>query len=260
MNDANTFIRKEIIGDCTLYYGDCLDIMPTLDKVNHTICDPPFEKIMQDLHKKAKFRRKDGGAKRKHFTFKPIDEIRSDVIRLVQDLSNGWFLAFCTAEGVFKWREAIIKFSKMKFKTTCAWIKPDCAPKFNGQGPAVGYEPFITVWAGKGFTKWNAGGKRGIYKHNVNPPDRHGVHPTEKPWRLFVEILNDFTNRGYVILDPFMGSGTTGVACAKLGRKFIGIEGDPEFFNIACERIRKAYEQPDLFVEPPKNMIQDSLL
>jgi DNA modification methylase len=63
-----------------------------------------------------------------------------------------------------------------------------------------------------------------------------------------------------VVLDAFMGSGTTGVACAKLGRKFIGIELDEDYFNIACERIRKAYEQPDLFVEPPKAMKQEQLL
>ena len=58
-----------------------------------------------------------------------------------------------------------------------------------------------------------------------------------------------FISQG-VILDPFMGSGTTGVACVKLGRKFIGIEIDEGYFDIACERIRKAYAQPDMFVEP----------
>ena len=57
-----------------------------------------------------------------------------------------------------------------------------------------------------------------------------------------------------------MGSGTTGVACAKLGRKFIGIELDEDYFEIACDRIRKAYEQPDLFIEPPKVMKQEDLL
>lgn len=58
------------------------------------------------------------------------------------------------------------------------------------------------------------------------------------------------------ILDPFMGSGTTGVACAKLGRKFIGIELDPKYFDIACDRIQNAYDEPDLFIEPPKKAEQ----
>jgi DNA modification methylase len=61
------------------------------------------------------------------------------------------------------------------------------------------------------------------------------------------------------ILDPFMGSGTTGVACAKLGRKFIGIELDPDYFEIACDRVRKAYAQPDLFVAAPAKPTQGGL-
>ena len=63
-----------------------------------------------------------------------------------------------------------------------------------------------------------------------------------------------------VVVDPFMGSGTTGVACAKLGRKFVGIEIEPKYFDIACKRIEDAYKQPDLFIEAPKKAIQEMLL
>lgn len=101
-------------------------------------------------------------------------------------------------------------------------------------------------------TLWNAGGKRGVYTHNTNPPDRHGKHPTEKPVKLMREIIQDFTNEFQSVLDPFMGSGTTGVACVKEGRKFTGIELDPDYFDIACERIREAYRQPDMFIEQQK--------
>ena len=66
--------------------------------------------------------------------------------------------------------------------------------------------------------------------------------------------------KGQTILDPFMGSGTTGVACVKLGRKFIGIELDEKYFDIACKRIEEAYRQPDMFIEPPKKIIQETLL
>jgi DNA modification methylase len=62
------------------------------------------------------------------------------------------------------------------------------------------------------------------------------------------------------ILDPFMGSGTTGVACAKLGRTFIGIEREPSYFDIACRRIEAAYKQPDLFIEKPKPAKQEAML
>lgn len=81
-------------------------------------------------------------------------------------------------------------------------------------------------------------------------PVRERSHPTQKPVAL-MEWCIGFLPGARTILDPFMGSGTTGVACAKLGRSFIGIEIDPGYFEIACERIRKAYAQPDLFVEPP---------
>jgi site-specific DNA-methyltransferase (adenine-specific) len=66
------------------------------------------------------------------------------------------------------------------------------------------------------------------------------------------ELLSLFSNPGDLICDPFMGSGTTGVACVKLGRRFIGIEKDHKYFDIACERISAALSQGDLFVETPK--------
>src|SRR5690606_28959461 len=80
----------------------------------------------------------------------------------------------------------------------------------------------------------------------------HGkVHPTQKPVALMQWCLTHIPT-AQTILDPFMGSGTTGVACVKMGRKFIGIEIDEGYFEIACERIRKAYAQPDMFIEAAK--------
>ena len=80
-------------------------------------------------------------------------------------------------------------------------------------------------------------------------------HPTQKPIALMEWCLR-FVEGAKTIIDPYMGSGTTGVACVKLGRKFTGIELDPDYFEIACERIRKAYEQPDFFVEQPSKPIE----
>jgi len=76
------------------------------------------------------------------------------------------------------------------------------------------------------------------------------VHPTQKPIAL-MEWCVRMTTPSLCIIDPFMGSGTTGVACARLGRRFVGIEIDETYFDIACERIRKAYQQPDMFVSAP---------
>mgnify|MGYP003148735056 FL=1 len=80
------------------------------------------------------------------------------------------------------------------------------------------------------------------------PRTGNNFHPTEKPVGLMQAVVS-WTDG--TVLDCFMGSGTTLVACAKLGRAGIGIELDPEYFQIACERVQKAYDQPDLFVAPP---------
>ena len=75
------------------------------------------------------------------------------------------------------------------------------------------------------------------------------VHPTQKPIELMSKIIQDFTKEGDTILDPFMGSGTTGVACVQTGRNFIGIEIDPTYFAIAERRIKEAQMQPTLPTE-----------
>ena len=79
------------------------------------------------------------------------------------------------------------------------------------------------------------------------------LHPHQKPVQLMQNLISW---QNGVTLDPFMGSGTTGVACAKMGRKFIGIEIEPKYFDIACKRIEEAYKQPDMFVELSKKSEQ----
>jgi site-specific DNA-methyltransferase (adenine-specific) len=85
-------------------------------------------------------------------------------------------------------------------------------------------------------------------------------HPNEKPLGLVLRMVKLHTTIGQMVCDPFMGSGTTGVACAKTGRKFIGIELDETYFDIACKRVEAAYRQPDLFIEPPVKHVQEQLL
>jgi DNA modification methylase len=85
-------------------------------------------------------------------------------------------------------------------------------------------------------------------------------HPTQKPVALMRWCIAKLS-KAETILDPFMGSGTTGVACVKLGRRFIGIEREPKYFDIACRRIAEAYKQPDLFIPSPSpKPIQEALI
>jgi len=237
-----------IIGRATLYCGDSLQLMPQLGKVSHIICDPPYESRLHDAKAHLSNLRKDSGPELKEIDFTAVDDIRPEFVRLVTGQCEGWFIAFCTVEGVAKWADEINP-SPLKYKRACSWVKPDSTPQLNGQGPAQGFECFVTAWAGSGHAKWNAGGKRGVYTHCVNGPERDGRHPTEKPRRLMAEILADFTSPGDTILDPFLGSGTTGVAAVQMDRNFIGIEKDERYFAIACERIEKAQRQGKLFGE-----------
>lgn len=236
-----TAILKDItIGDCRLILADSLKVLPDLGPVDHVCSDPPYEQSLHNTKNKASNHvRRDGGTLGRPLDFEGVDDIREDVVRLCGDVCQGWFLVFCTIEGVGKWADAI-NASPMKYKRGCLWVKPDSMPQMNGQGPAQGAECFVTAWCGSGFAKWNAGGKRGVYTHLTNPPDRHGGHPTEKPWRLMRDIILDFTKPGQVILDPFAGGGTTAVACALTGRKSISIEVNPAYFEIMRLRVEKA--------------------
>lgn len=237
--------RVEHIGNATLYLGDARDIVSTLGSVSHLMTDPPYEAVMHASKNGKPVLRTDGGVELSKLDFDPIDEIRSDVVAWGAQC-EGWFIAFCTSEGVGRWADCI-NVSPMKYKRACVWVKPDSTPQMNGQGPAQGAEHFVVAWAGSGHARWNAGGKRGVYTHCVNNPERTGLHPTEKPRQLMAELVVDFTNPGEIILDPFMGSGTTGVAAVMGARRFIGIEMNETYFDLACRRLRDAQCQTPLF-------------
>jgi site-specific DNA-methyltransferase (adenine-specific) len=239
---------EQVPGDgVRLFHADCRDIIPMLGLVDHVICDPPYEKHTHKAKQNTRRIRSDGRAVSPALNFASIEGVREEITAPLVNLCNGWFIAFCTPEGVAPWRDSI-EATGARYKRACIWVKPDSAPQFNGQGPAMGAECFVTAWCGSGVSAWNGGGGRNVFTHLTNSSDRHGEHPTEKPLSLMMEIVNKFTNPGDLILDPYMGSGSTGVAAVRLGRSFIGIEQDTRFFTIASERISDALSRPDLFI------------
>lgn len=244
-------MRIERIGDAVLYNGNSIDIIAEeIQSVDHVIGDPPYEKEAHRSMRRTQKSIKTGV--NVDLDFAAITEdIRDDISQLANIVSQGWILFFCQAEAVGAWRDSL-EAAGSKYKRAMIWVKPDSTPQLNGQMPAPGYESMPLAWSGQGHSRWNAGGKRGVYTHLTNQRDRDGRHPTEKPLPLMRELLADFTNPGETILDPFMGSGTTGVACARMGRKFIGIELDPKYFDVACDRIEQAYSQADMFTEAPR--------
>lgn len=206
--------RVEHIGDATLYLGDCREIMAALEPVDHVISDPPYE---DELHAAVgRIRRKDGRQMVNTLGFDGINSRRAEVAKAIVEVSQGWAILFTLAEGVRAWRDDLQAVGA-KWDTTLAWVKPDASPRFNGQGAARGFECAVTVWCASGYRHWNGGGKRGVFEHCVNV-GRHGEHPTEKPVPLMLDLVSLYTQPSETVLDPFMGSGTTGVACAKLGR------------------------------------------
>jgi len=248
-----------------LWLGDCRDVLGEIEAITHIVCDPPYESHMH----RAKRGRKNYGAQRRIRTdghanpppvdFSSIDGLREVVVDPLVKLCGGWFIAFCTPEGIAPWRDAL-EAGGARYKRACFWTKTDSAPQFNGQGPAFAVEPFVTAWCGRGVSCWNGGGRRNWWTFPTNGTDRDGRHPTEKPLALMMEIVNLFTNVGDVVLDPFMGASTTGVACVRLGRRFVGVESDAKYFAVAEQRIRAALAQADLFVDVPLPQKQEALL
>ena len=256
-------MREETIGDCTLYLGDCRDILPTLGPVDHVISDPPFEAEAHTLQRRIN-RGRTRGAGDDLVSAEPLPfdalkpEERNDVVWFASEKCTGWALFFCQAEAVTAWRSIMDNYG-VTYRRAMVWVKPDGMPQYSGDRPGMGYESIVAGWCGEGRSVWNGGGRHGVFVGNKNDGPGKAPHPTTKPRWLMNELVSLFSNAGELVLDPFMGSGTTGMACANLGRRFIGIEREPTYFDIACRRIEEAYRQPRLFAEPESTPVQLSL-
>lgn len=213
-------------------------------RVDHVITDPPYERHMHAAKRGEKLFRNDGYAAPQGLDFDAIsDDARRAVCELAAARCAGWFMAFCTPEGVAAWRDAI-EAAGMKYKRAMPWVKPDSAPQFNGQGPAGACEMMVAAWAGRGHSRWNGGGGRGEFRGPCQPSGRDGRHPTEKPIWLMMNLVRLFTRPGDLILDPFAGGGSTGVAALRLGRRFVGVEVDPKYHAMALDRLHLAETAP----------------
>ena len=240
----------------TLHLGDCLDPVTGLaslgDKsVDHVICDPPYETEAHTLQRRT-MRGSNRGVERvaaiDPLDFDPItEEIRIAAAREFGRIARRWILVFCQAEAVAAWRDSL-RAGLAIYKRACIWVKPDGMPQLTGDRPGMGYESIVAAHA-PGKSAWNGGGRVGVYTYGKQPDGRlqQGAHPTMKPVGLMEKLARDFTDPGETILDPFAGSGTTGVAAIRLGRHFIGYEKDPKYHAIAMKRLTAAREQIEMF-------------
>jgi DNA modification methylase len=260
-----------VIGDATLYLGDCRDILPMV-RADHVLTDPPYEAEAHGEGRRLLGRTAElKDARVREIEAAPLDfdamtpELRAHVCAWAADSCSGWMLAFCQAEAVATWREAM-EAAGAKWRRAMVWVKPDSSPQLSGDRPAQGFESIALAWCGTGPSRWNGGGKRGVFTYGKHDPGMgHGgganEHPTQKPRLLMADLVALFTNPGELIADPFMGSGTTGIAAIQAGRRFVGIEKSPHHFAVACRRIADAWSQRPLFdAEPPRKPEQGNLL
>ena len=271
----NPWKRKVVIGDATLYLGDCLEILPTLPKVDAVITSPPYDAI-----------REYGGHPFHYLTAVP---------NIAKSVREGgvicWNVADQTIDGSetgTSFRTALLFMESLRLHDTMIYEKPNFSnPSHNryhqlfeyifvfSSGAPKTFNPIKdkkNVWAGTGtfgantFRKTDGSmqertrniiepyGMRGnVWKMNTAGQEQvctPNQHPAPMPFKLAGDLIVSWTNQDDCVMDPYAGSGTTGVACMNLGRRFVGIEIEEKYFNIAVERITNAQRQVKLFEEP----------
>ena len=208
----------ERIGDATLYLGDCREILPTLERVDAVVTDPPYG--LGDWNNRGS---NAGG---------PFNS----------DVTQAWDVAISPADIAalreasshqIIWGANYLLDGLPRTKQMLVWNKGIRGMHFNDCELA-----------------WCSQWREACRVFDLSPSGLEKQHPTQKPLKLMEWCVSRLPQDAAIILDPYMGSGTTGVACMKLGRKFLGIEIEPKYFSIACKRIEEAWKQPRLFEEP----------
>lgn len=211
-------MKKEVIGNATLYLGDCLEILPTLPEAGTVITDPPYGMRFVSNHRAERH------------------------ASIANDDTPDLFLWACSLPAEHS-RYVFCRWDAIRIapqpKSCVTWVKNNWSMGDLHHEHARQTE-IALFWPGPHHDFPN-GRPTDVVKW---PRSGNELHPTEKPAGLMARFVE--WTRG-VVVDPFMGSGSTGVACADLGRKFVGIEIEPKYFDIACRRIEDAQRQQRLF-------------
>jgi site-specific DNA-methyltransferase (adenine-specific) len=229
--EGGVILRKEVIGDATLYLGDAREILPTFQGgVSAVVTDPPFGMSFRSNYRTEK-----------HLEIANDD--RADCL--------AWACGLQAAHSKYIFCRWDNLTDVPKPKSLVTWVKNnwsmgDLEHEHARQSEAILFYP---------------GPSHRFPKDRPTdiveaPRTGNANHPTEKPVMLMRAIV-EWTEG--VVIDPFMGSGSTGVAAVQAGRPFVGIEIEPKYFDIACRRIEQAQRQPDMFVQSAPKMVQEAM-
>jgi site-specific DNA-methyltransferase (adenine-specific) len=207
----------------TILHGDCRDLLPIGARPDVVLSDPPYA---AQTHEGART----GDGSRALVDFAAVDV---DLLRTVFALAapHRWCVA------TMDWRHIAdlerLPPTGLRFVRFGIWVKPNGAPQFTGDRPATGWEGVGILHAESAPMAWNGGGHHAVWRVNKE----NSAHPTGKPLALVERLCSLFSNPGELVLDPFMGSGTTLVAAKNLGRRAIGIEIEERYCEIAAKRL-----------------------
>lgn len=255
---------EEQIGDCRLILGDALEVLPGLaaDSIDMIWTDPPYGHGNHDGDWNARLNKHRGIEGRpianddEAGMRRVVDAVLAEAARL---LKPDCCCCCCCGGGgprpTFAWLAERMDREGLAFFHSVIWDKhnPGLGWRYRRQHEMVMVAHRAggrLLWADDNITARNVFGMM---------PPRERIHPNQKPLGLVENFVRLHSTPGQIVLDPFMGAGTTGVACAKLGRAFIGVEIDEGYYEAALRRIEDAYKQGDLFVEAPQKAEQLAL-
>ena len=223
--------EKVVIGNAELWLGDCREILPMLPKHDLLLTDPPYG-IGRDG--KPPSTSSHGGHKGYEFMGWDADAPPAWLFGLMHE----------KAENLIIWGA---NYYPQHLRPSMGWLVWDKGQRISQSDCELAYSTLNKAL-------------RSMTLNRCAIAQDGAVHPTQKPVQIMTWCLN-FAADAQTVLDPFMGSGTTGVACAQLGKAFTGIERERKYFDVACERIARAQAQGSLLPpEPPRATVQEALL
>ena len=263
-------ILEKTIGPCRLIHGDCLEVLPLIGKVECTVTSPPYNQRL-DTFTASGFKAEGAAVLAERAASSYFDSMPEHDYQIWQKIVvDEVFNATVDGGSIFynhkcRWRNKellhpldIIRGTSWKIRQEIIWSRDGSLTQNAKMFPPS--EERI-IWGFKNSWRWNADSNRYMSVWKINSV-HNSEHPVAYPEEIPVRCIEATTGIGDTVLDPFMGSATTGVACIRKERQFIGIEKEPKYFDIAVKRIQQAWDLKcsELPFEKPKPITQRELL